>query len=237
MSKLGDLNFEVYYKGVYMGTMISPDTHVKQGDNFLNMTGIIKPKDPSLPLVTEALSLVLAGKPLILTSVGDPKTASSVPLFAPGFANLSISSEVSIPAVNLMPGALMHSNPLAIVAGYIPTNLLCHNPFGTTMSIVGYDTKVFRDGAQIGYAKDQFPDDPIILPPLSNTTTREIKIYFTITADTVAAMFKSLTSESIILTMTGNISTIIGSGPGQFSAGVYYEANHIESKLKILGDR
>lgn len=223
-----DLYLDVYYKDVIIGYSKISQFVLNEGDN-INIYPMIMQLAPSHPgLVEGVLSDFLCGKNTAVVVKG---RKSVYPYLAEMLARLVLPTTVMGLNENLMPGSIMHGDVKAFLNGYIPTNLICVNPFNVTMEIVGYNTKIFRDGAQIGYATDSFPDNPIILTAHTNTTTRQIAIKYTISFQTVSAMFKSLVSH-IILTMNGTLSVRIGT----FEADVFYNAPRIDSKLELFGD-
>lgn len=97
ISPMGDLLFDIYYKGQNLGIMKSLDAELLHGDNRLNMTGYINPANPNDPKVTEVLSTMMAGKDIDLQAVGAQEGASSIALFAPSLAGLSIDAAMSVP--------------------------------------------------------------------------------------------------------------------------------------------
>lgn len=88
---LGDVYFDVYYEGAFMGNMIAADLQLNPGSNVIHMTGDITPSPNNIAETESLMSCYLGGRAAVVTATA-ANPASPLSIVSDAMQGLNISA-------------------------------------------------------------------------------------------------------------------------------------------------
>lgn len=154
---LGDLAVDVQYEGAYFGTLLARNVSLQPGSNALTFLGALTPDD--LNAADSLISAYLGGRPVIMTAAASPDWPTSLPLYAPLLAAVSIATQLNGSTVPLINAIIVNSMTLAPqdltdVALSLNTSVAINNILGPRSPIfvqsVDMNVTLYGGGAALG---------------------------------------------------------------------------------------
>lgn len=182
---LGILNFDLWYKGDYLGVSSSDYVNFVMGYNYLFLSGLLySGVQPST--LDEIFSLYLDGVDVHLIATGSSGNACSIPLYEPSVQSLNLSITLLGAEEGVIVAGYMQENQTEIIAGIKqgvfvdPTVLLLSNTFGSESLLISLHQDILFKGLKIAYyyptVSSVVPWQNVTLPPYSEVFTWPLPI-------------------------------------------------------------
>ena len=217
---LGDLTFDLYYDGGYVGQLVSLDASLLMGNNSLTMTGLLAPEN--MTVASELFSRFLADQSSVVIARG-ASNASSIPLFSPALQGVGLQTVFSGLSTQVVQDLAFQSlsmtpvdNTQVLLGGAAVVTL--DNPLGPNSPIIVHSTSM-----DVTLSSNNIVLGTMSLPmaPVTNGSQSQIALALDGTLlfhgggeNFVFFVQEFLQSESLTLTLSGtttvNATTALG---------------------------
>ncbi|KAJ9072548.1 hypothetical protein DSO57_1026401 [Entomophthora muscae] len=217
---LGNVNFNMYYKGHHAGTVSIPDMKMGSGKNNVVALGFFRPdlrSEMAVKACYELLDRYIAGKDCEIIIKGNHRRGNRISYWATALSALTIPSIIKGKKENLIVNASLVLSPIQLLKKVIgssaPSILKLSNPFDAPISIYEMQASASMGGTILGSLVEKRYSNPIILSPHRVTVSPQMDLSLVVGRDTLQSIFSSVASQGLHFDCQAKITARVGKYP------------------------